>query len=220
MKRQSQMGLVNYSTLIKKYGWTKNMIEKYLPEPVLYTERFYSGDMGYRYMKLYKISDICKAYENPEFLSRLDKSQKRYMEKYFKSFKDIPKEENKDRTNLIENVMNNIGVIYIKQSIIDELSYNYIIEWLKEHPRAKSQIDINDPLTRAKVALKYIIINLTTSEDDYRILNNCHCTEKEFLAYRNALYLKIAKVYPKYTKLCKSICGKSLKYTEKEYDYD
>ena len=220
MKRQSQMGLVNYSTLIKKYGWTKSMIEKYLPEPILYTGRFYSGDMGYRYMKMYKVSDICKAYQNPEFLSKLNKSQQRYMKKYLETFKNVTPTENKDKSTLVNNIMNNINVIYIEQPIIDELSYNYITEWLEEHPRAKSQIDINDPLTQAKVALRYIITNLTTSEDDYRILNNCHCTEKEFLVYRNALYLKISEVYPKYTKICKAVCGKSLSYTEKEYEYD
>lgn len=219
MKRLAELGLITQTDLIKKHGWTKNMIEQYLPEPVIYTERFYSGDISPCCLKLYHIHDVYKAELTSEVKSKLVANRRKYVEKYLNSFKKEPPKENKQRTDLINNIMNNIRVVYMGQDILDELAYNYLQEWLEQHPRSKSVVDISNPDVLDKVAFTYIVQNLTTSETDYRVLNNCYCKEKELIAYRQALYFKISQVYPKYTYICNIMLKNKLKYTEKEYNH-
>lgn len=208
------------SDLINKHGWTKSLIDKYLPEPVIMSERLFSGNVPYHYMKLYSKDDVYRVESKPEVRNCLNKTALRRVEAYLNTFTQTQQKPPRD-VGTINQVIGNIKVVRMPEQVVEQLGFNYMMEWLSEHPNAKNVVDVHDTVTIHRGAVKYICDNLTTCEMDMKVLNNCRCVEIDFINYRKALYRKIAQTYPIFQKECEGqILNGSLKYTEKVVSLD
>ena len=74
MNSTERSKMINQTEIINEYGWTKSMIGKFLPEPVLKPNPFYRTASP---QKLWDRSVVEQAMESNDFKTAFEKAQKR-----------------------------------------------------------------------------------------------------------------------------------------------
>lgn len=187
-------------TGILEMGWTKTLIKKYLPEPMLECNPMYKKAPP---MKLWYVSDVKQAMLKSSFQEDLEKSKKRRAS----SCKAVETKKKKLEKEIVD-FLNQITVTVISDSDLEKQTliakqewYNQCAFWYGDLPRDINNVD-EDTLCRWKV--NYIRHNLVTYDDELQNMRGKTGCHTEYPKFKNAILDKIAEAYPNLKEECEN----------------
>jgi len=191
------------SYLKKVYGFTDKLIKVFLGDPDKYAGLDYMPDAPS--IRLYKEKRVKEVMATNEFKEEYEKSlarKKLIKEGMANKKKKYGKVHNCNIDHLhdkLDKIIDQIDVIKLNISD-DELRYIAINDY-KKHMNAYSRnYDISDKNIIDYVVVEYILNNLTRYNRDLCKLKPISRRDKNYISmYRNGLFNKVAKAYPKYT---------------------
>lgn len=197
----SREEFVNQSELLEM-GWTKSLIQQFLPEPILKPNPYYRSGPP---MKKWNRDVVLEVMGQDDFKVALEKTDKR-KKAAAKAVKT--KEENLEA--LAEDFAKSINIKLIEDDEVlqKNAKYNAYHQYLEhkkefEYQRAFADFTSVDEDTINRWVVNYIRHSLT--QYDKNLLkfvgkvgkDNAYCT------FRNLLLTRIAEIYPKYAETCR-----------------
>lgn len=194
MKTKTEIRKVDYitqSAIISEYGWTKSLIEKFLPEPTLKRNPRYSCAAP---MKLWDREVVLSVMENENFKKAFEKAKNRK--------KGGEKAANTKYKKLMGEIEEKISNIKVKIISEESLEYNVL--------NTKRPLYAVDNATMARWTVNFIRHTLTEYDSDiYDMVGKVGCNDA-YLSYKYAVFDAIAKAYPQYKNECERQKQKAL----------
>ena len=197
-----QIEYITYTRLIKELGWSKELAEKYLPEPTLVPNPYYKCAAP---MKLYSLEDVQKVSQTEPVRGYLEAR----MEKRAKRAESSKKAVATKKLKLFEEVNKKIEQIVVElldDSTLRNLTISAKNNWNAWNDYKGTFTPINssdvDKSTMDRWVVNYIRHNLTEYDEDLYNMKGKTGVREEYFRYKNVVLDKISEVYPKYKQEC------------------
>lgn len=188
---------------ILKMGWTKSLISKFLPEPILVTNPYYKNAAP---MKLWYKDIVLEIMEDENFkqaynasLKRKASANKAVKSKKIKLEEDIDKLLDTITVKIVPPDELKVKTIHAKQSWYDENESCKNVEYCYQRIRA----DEIDEKTMNRWIVNYIRHNLISYDKGLKYMKNKVGCHEVYITFRNAVLEKIFQAYPMYEEECK-----------------
>lgn len=201
IEKTSKPIMITQSKIISDYGWTKSLINKFLPEPTLKKNPYYSCAAP---MKMWDEKTVKSIMETPEFQAD--------MQKVIKRKKSAKAAVNTKICKMNDDAEHFIASISIKILPDDELKKRTLRkkqEWYQCHPYYDEwgnpvyrTVREADEYTLDRWIVNYIRHNLVDYDEFlYKIFGKVGSIEA-YPRIKTAVLKKIANVYPQYKDEC------------------
>ena len=180
-------------TALSKRGWTKTLIARFLPEPILKTNPRYKSAAP---MKLWKMEDVEVAEASEEFAEAKSQTERRKAS----ATKAVQTKTNALRADS-EAFTKTIRIKVIPDAKLRELAVESRQMWYDETD-AFSRFGRNayeaDETTVNRWCVNFIRHHLTTYDENLARMKGKTGVREIYPEFRNAILRKIAEAYPKY----------------------
>lgn len=184
-------------------GWTKKLINDYLPDPVLRKNPFYSSAAP---MKTWNKDDVFRIMEQEDFKAAFAKAQKRKESASRAASKAV---ETK-KQNLLKNTEAFVNSITIRviddEKLIKKAKRNAYDEYCLKHPDMYVEYSYYAHAEETDVnrwVVNYIRHQLTSYDERLFTFRGKVGKEDAAVLLRELILERIAEVYPKYKEECK-----------------
>ncbi len=170
------------SWLIKKRGWTKGLIKKWLV-PIPKTEFDYYSSVRNPKTLLYFRDEVYRVESCKEFQKQFNRPRKTPLSKSSKTL------------NNFAEIFQNMGVVYVNSFILNELVENYIDIYISSNPHTLNNATSDKYFTEK---CSYIVIRdvLSTYREDMEILKKNGASTSILKTYNDQLRDLILQRYP------------------------
>lgn len=191
---------VNQNELLSM-GWTKTLIEKYLPSPQLKQNPYYKSASP---MKLWRKDLVLEVMRQADFKAALEKANSRKSS----AVKAVTtKEENLKQ--LGTEFAKSIRISYVEDDeVLQNKAKKHAYQQFQEHRRDSeyympfSSYSSADEATVNRWVVNYIRHKLTSYDKKLLQLEGKVGKDKAYCLFRNLLLERIAEAYPKYAEEC------------------
>ena len=201
MRTTNEEPMITQTRIISEYGWTKNLISKFLPEPVLVKNPHYRSSAP---MKLWKLSRVTEIMETEEFKAAMEKCKKR---------KDAAgKAVSTKRKKVEDAVTSYINAIQVSVLPDDELVEKTLKakqDWYDRHQDPEDYGQENYRIARTadreiveRWVVNYIRHNLVSYDLFLSRISGQVGSVAAYPEVKEAVLKKIAEAYPAYKMEC------------------
>lgn len=186
------------SALLER-GWTKLLIEKFLPQPTLKKNPRYACASP---MRLWKLTDVEAAEKTEAFCVALEKTKVRS-----RAAKKVAKAKADQLNNEIEVIIAQTHIKKIKTDKLEKLAITAKQKWYDEAPFSRFDGEIRDARganrqTIERWVVNYIRHNLIAYDSVLDSMKGRVGVVAAYPNFKSAILDKIAEVYPEYKKEC------------------
>lgn len=178
------------TTVLKDYGWTETLIEKFLPEPMLKPN--YHGHSSPP-MKLFYEDEVLAVMQTEDFKSEFEKVNKRRAA--------VQKGIDRKTANALEEITPLLETITVKIITEKKVVAQAICEQECNFNSDEEFHRPKNPKVIARWAVSYIRKNLV--DYDQRLRELRYVTDETNRTVEEAIYEKIAAAYPVYADECR-----------------
>lgn len=170
------------SWLIKKRGWTKGLIKKWLV-PIPRTEFDYYSSVRNPKTLLYFRDEVYRVESCKEF------------QKEFKAPRKTPPVNRYKPIDNFTDIFNNMGVVYVNSIILKEMTELYIDAYISSNPRTLNNATLDKHFTER---CSYMVIRdiLSTYTKDVEFLKKNKASTNVLKTYNDKLKSLILQIYP------------------------
>lgn len=198
----------NQSDLIAM-GWTKTMISKLLPEPILKPNPMYRSAAP---MKTWRETDVLAIMETPEYSKLYQKAQQR------KQVAQKAVNTKKEQTNkILEEMEKEIRVKIISDTDLVFQTISAKQNWYAYQAVIREDCDCYhqklenvDGETLNRWVVNYIRHNLVSYDDSLEKIKGKVGKNNAYFSYKETVLRAIARAYPKYAEECERQIAESM----------
>lgn len=197
--------MITQTRIISEYGWTKSLINRFLPDPVLRPNPHYRGAKP---MKVWKEETVKCVMKTPEFQSAMQKTIKRK-----ESANKAVDTKHKNMMNKISSFINSISIQVLPEEELKDLTLKAKQEWYDQFPHY-SEDDIYheypmpnnaydaDKKTVNRWIVNYIRHKLVNYDSFLGDIDGKVGSVEAYPEVKVAVLEKIAATYPQYKEEC------------------
>lgn len=196
----SREEFVNQSELLEM-GWTKSLIQQFLPEPILKPNPYYRSGPP---MKKWNRDVVLEVMGQDDFKVALEKTDKRK-----KAAAKAVKTKEENLEDLAEDFAKSINIKLIEDDeVLQNKAKKHAYQQFQEHRRDSeyympfSSYSSADEATVNRWVVNYIRHKLTSYDKKLLQLEGKVGKDKAYCLFRNLLLERIAEAYPKYAEEC------------------
>ena len=200
MNENQKEEMVAQTTIIGM-GWTKTMITKFLPEPILKDNPHYKNAAP---MKLWRKNDVMEIMQTPEFIEAMEKAAKR------KEAAGKAKQTKKKKlSDEMEKVIASLSVRIIPEKNLIKNTIRAKNEWYKFNASLRNDwLDcevtaggVNED-TLKRWVVNYIRHNLINYDAALELMDGRVGKYDVYPEFKRAVLMKISEAYPTYAAEC------------------
>lgn len=192
MSQQKDNELIT-QTEVLSMGWTKSMIQKFLPEPILNTNPRFSSAAP---MKLWDKETVLKTMQTGEFQIALEKAKKRS-----RTSSSIADKKRKELFLEVDKITKRMQIKRISDNVLLTLAIDSKRDW--EYEKGNFNFEVpDDPAIVDRWVVNYIRHNLVNYDDTLEQIKGKVGKDEAYRLLKTNVLKKIAVVYPKYKAEC------------------
>ncbi|MGN0394929.1 MAG: hypothetical protein ACI4EF_06165 [Coprococcus sp.] len=200
MNEKQKEEMITQSTIIGM-GWTKSMIDKFLPEPTLKDNPHYKNAAP---MKLWRKNDVIEIMETPEFIEAMEKAAKRK-----EAAGKAKQTKQKKLADEMEKVIASLSVLIVPEKNLIKRTIKAKNEWYAFNASLRNEwLDYEvtvggvDDSTLNRWVVNYIRHRLVRYDDALRLMDGRVGKYDVYPEFKRAVLEKIAEAFPNYAAEC------------------
>ena len=200
MNENQKEEMITQSTIIEM-GWTKTMITKFLPEPILKDNPHYNNAAP---MKLWRKNDVMEIMATPEFIEAMEKAAKRK-----EAAGKAKQTKQKKLAEEMEKVIASLSVLIVPEKNLIKRTIKAKNEWYAFNASLRNEwLDCEvtvggvDDSTLNRWVVNFIRHRLVRYDDALRLMDGRVGKYDVYPEFKRAVLEKIAEAYPNYAAEC------------------